>query len=80
MTDWSKYSPRKPKMESAVYSVPQVASLLNINLPRAYELAKTDGFPAISIGRRIVIPKAAFERWLEQAAFERQTYSTVEEQ
>jgi len=37
---------------------------------KAYELARRKDFPAIRIGRRIVIPKAAFERWLEQAALE----------
>ncbi len=78
---WSKYSPRKPQVEPAVYSIPQIAALLGINLPRAYELARQDGFPAIRISnRRIVVPRAAFERWLEQAAFDRQSCGAAEGQ
>lgn len=56
---------RKPDLEPAVYEVPEIAALLKINLAKAYELARRKDFPAIRIGRRIVIPKAAFERWLD---------------
>ncbi|MGB9792514.1 MAG: helix-turn-helix domain-containing protein [Thermacetogeniaceae bacterium] len=52
-------------MEKAVYSIPEVASLLDVNLTRAYELARQRGFPAIRIGRRIVVPRAAFWKWLD---------------
>lgn len=69
--------PRKPKMEPAVLNVAQFAALMDINLPRAYEIVKTPGFPAIRIGKRIVIPKAAFERWLEQAALGKQSYGAA---
>ena len=30
----------------------------------AYNLVKTEGFPRIKLGRRIVIPKDAFFNWL----------------
>jgi excisionase family DNA binding protein len=57
---------RTPQATRVVYTVPEVAALLGINLPKAYELARQEGFPAIRISpRRIVIPKAAFERWLD---------------
>ena len=69
---------RKPKIEPGVYDIPFIASYLNINLIRAYELARQPGFPAIRIGRRIVVPKAAFERWLEQAAFDKQSCGAAE--
>ncbi len=72
--------PRKPKIEPAVYSVPEVAALLEINLPKAYELARQEGFPSIRIGRRIVVPKEAFHRWLEQAALDKQSYDTAKNQ
>lgn len=61
---------RKPNLEPAVYEVPEIASLLKINLVKAYELARRKDFPAIRIGRRIVIPKAAFERWLDTQSCE----------
>jgi excisionase family DNA binding protein len=65
-------------MDKAVYNVYEVAALLGINLPKAYELTRQEGFPACRIGRRIVVPKAAFERWLEQAALDKQSYNTAE--
>lgn len=60
--------PHKLKMEKVVYNVPEVAALLDINVPKAYELARQTGFPAITIGRRIVVPKEAFHKWLEETA------------
>jgi|CZCA01.1.fsa_nt_gi excisionase family DNA binding protein len=71
---------RKPEMDKAVYNVYEVAALLGINLPKAYELARQEGFPAIRIGRRIVVPKEAFHRWLEQVALDKQSYDTAENQ
>ncbi|MBS3948402.1 MAG: helix-turn-helix domain-containing protein [Dethiobacter sp.] len=74
------YTPRKPKIEALVYSVPEVASLLDINLPRAYELARQPGFPAICVGKRVIVPKAAFEQWLERAVLDKQSYGAAESQ
>lgn len=71
---------RKSKIEPAIYNIPDVASLLDINLIRAYELAKEPGFPAIRIGKRLVVPKLAFDRWLEHAAFDGQSCGAVEKQ
>ncbi len=65
---------RKPEIEKAVYNIYEVAALMEINLPKAYELARQEGFPAIRIGRRIVVPKEAFHRWLEQVALDKQSY------
>ena len=70
---------QKPEIEKAVYNVYEVAALLGINLPKAYELARQPDFPAIRVSnRRIVIPKTAFERWLEQAAFNKQSCGAAE--
>lgn len=59
---------RKPKINAAVYNVPEIAALLNINLVRAYEIARRKDFPSIRIGNRIVVPKEAFHRWLNEQA------------
>ncbi len=53
-------------LEPAVYDVPEIAVLLNINRVTAYQLAKTEGFPSLKIGRRVVVPKQAFHRWLDR--------------
>ena len=55
--------------EKLVYTVPEVAKLLGVNVITAYELARRSDFPAIRVSpRRIVIPKQAFHKWLEEAA------------
>ncbi|HHY12247.1 MAG TPA: helix-turn-helix domain-containing protein [Firmicutes bacterium] len=59
---------RKPDIEPVVYNIPEIASMLDIHLIGAYELAKRKGFPSVRIGRRIVVPKEAFHRWLEGEA------------
>ena len=38
-------------------SVPEMAAALGISRAGAYELVRTEGFPALKIGSRIVIPK-----------------------
>ena len=49
-------------------SVPEMAKQMGISRSKAYELANSKGFPAIRIGKRIVIPYAAFADWLQKAA------------
>jgi len=39
--------------------------MLGINVVKAYTLARREDFPSIRIGRRIVVPKDAFHRWLD---------------
>lgn len=56
---------KKVELEAAVYNIPEIAALLDINVTKAYELARCKGFPAVRIGRRIVVPKEAFHRWLD---------------
>lgn len=50
--------------EKMTYSVPEVAKLLGISNPKAYELTHKLGFPKVKIGKRTVIPKKEFAEWL----------------
>jgi excisionase family DNA binding protein len=50
-----------------VYTVPEVGKLLGINRNLAYELARQGQIPCIKLGRRLVCPKAAVDRWLTGA-------------
>jgi len=69
---------RKPDIDPAVYTVPEVAAMLGINLPLAYDLVKTPNFPAIRVSpRRIIIPKHAFHRWLDTAALDQQSHGAA---
>ena len=48
-------------------SVKQLAQVMGLSLPLAYDLAKREDFPAVKVSeRRIVIPKDALQRWIEQ--------------
>lgn len=51
-------------MEKTTMSVQELSSQLGISLPKAYELVKSEGFPSIRIGTRILIPVDAFREWL----------------
>ena len=46
-------------------SVAEVATVLGISRAGAYELAHSDGFPALKIGSRIVVPKDKFLAWID---------------
>ena len=43
-----------------------VAQVLGIAPSSAYELMHEKDFPALRIGKRIVVPKEAFIHWVEQ--------------
>lgn len=47
-------------------SVPEMATALGISRAGAYELVRTEGFPALKIGSRIVIPKDKLQEWVYQ--------------
>ena len=52
------------EMEKSTLSVQELSIQLGISLPKAYELVKQPGFPAIRIGTRILIPIDAYKQWL----------------
>ena len=41
-----------------------VADVLGISISGAYELMNEDGFPSKRIGKRVIVPKDAFQKWL----------------
>ena len=47
-------------------SVPAMAAALGISRAGAYELARSEGFPALRIGTRIVIPKDELREWIRR--------------
>ena len=48
------------------YIAEDVAKALGIAPSSSYELMHEKDFPALRIGNRIVVPKEAFIRWVEQ--------------
>ena len=52
-----------------VLNVEELANVLGISKPRAYDLTKKNGFPAVRVSeRRIIIPVEGLCRWLEAEA------------
>ena len=47
-------------------SVPEMAAALGISRAGAYELARSEGFPALRIGTRIVIPTDELREWIKR--------------
>ena len=54
-------------MESATLSVEETAKVLGIGRNSAYEGVRTGEIPSIRIGKRILVPRLALERILENA-------------
>ena len=53
-------------MEARTLTVDEAAKLLGISRNLAYELVRLGQIPSVRLGRRIVVPRAALERVLEE--------------
>ena len=47
-------------------SVPDLTEVLGISRASAYELVKSEGFPTLHIGNRILIPKEELIAWIKE--------------
>lgn len=43
-----------------------VAQILGVSSSTAYELMHEEGFPALRIGNRLVVPKQEFQIWVQE--------------
>lgn len=48
------------------YSVKEMAQVLGIGIAAAYALVKKPGFPAVHVGKRVVVPVDGLRRWLDE--------------
>ena len=56
-------------MKKLTFTVPEMARVLGISHPIAYELCSREDFPAVRVSsKRIVIPVDALNQWLMQKA------------
>ena len=46
-------------------SVPDLTEVLGISRAGAYELVKSEGFPSLHIGNRVLVPKEALIAWIK---------------
>ena len=56
------------KSDQLAYSVVEVARMLGIPRNLAYEMVRARQLPAIRLGKRLLVPKRALERMLEDAS------------
>ena len=46
----------------------EVAAVLRISKSKVYELAQSESFPAIRIGKRVVVPRDKLVEWMNAQA------------
>lgn len=49
-------------------TVEEAAKLLGVSRIKGYELAHSEGFPAMRLGRKLLIPRDRFLAWLDEQA------------
>lgn len=49
-----------------MYTVSDIQSIFKCGRKQAYELFHINGFPCIRIGKKMLVEKAALEKWLMQ--------------
>ena len=47
-------------------SVPDLVDALGISRAGAYELVKSEGFPSLHIGNRVLVPKEELIAWIKE--------------
>ena len=47
-------------------TAPEVGEVLGISRAAAYELVRSEGFPRIKIGKRILVPRDKFIQWIDE--------------
>ena len=47
-------------------TVPEVGEALGISRAKAYELVRSEGFPSMRIGTRILVPRDKLIRWIDK--------------
>jgi hypothetical protein len=52
----------------AVFGVHTMSQILGLSLSISYHIVRTDGFPMVKVGKRILIPKEKFVNWFNQMA------------
>lgn len=55
-------------MEKLTYNSKEAAAALGVSLPTFYELSNRADFPAIRVGRRVLVPVDSLRAWLAREA------------
>lgn len=53
-------------MEKRYYSQKDIREITGISRAQVYNIMNRTDFPAVRIGKRIIVPIEAFNRWIEE--------------
>jgi excisionase family DNA binding protein len=59
---------KEVKMTKLTMTVPEAADAVGINALSLYRFIREGRFPAVRVGRRVLVPVAALTKWLEAQA------------
>lgn len=54
------------KQERLTLSVPEAAALIGVSPSKMYEIVRSEGFPAIRVGKRVLVNAKRLEAWLDE--------------
>lgn len=54
------------KQERLTLSVPEAAALIGVSPSKMYEIVRIKGFPAIRVGKRVLVNAKKLEGWLDE--------------
>lgn len=56
----------KGNIEKVLVGAKEAAAMLNVSMPTFYQLAHSEGFPSIRVGKRILINVEGLRRWADE--------------
>ena len=56
-----------PRSHKATYTVDEAAEILGVSRNSAYQAVHAGELPAVKIGKRLLVPRIAFEKMLDSA-------------
>lgn len=54
------------KQKKLTLSVPEAAALIGVSASKMYEIVRIQGFPAIRVGKRVLVNAKKLEAWLDE--------------
>ena len=55
-------------MDKLTITVKELAQMLGISVPKAYEMTEIEGFPVMRIGKKKIIPVEQLKTWMAEYA------------
>lgn len=52
-------------MEAKIYTIKEICEILQISRTFAYQMLKEGKIPSVKLGKRVIIPKAKFDEWMD---------------